>query len=101
MSKIKDAIKKGTKTKSCIFDKNITVDIEGKFLIRRITIRRMAAYAITMEIVCIPFTEKAICRSIYMINILYPSRSYIIKNQIRPCTLDDIEDWINKHFQEG
>lgn len=54
---------------------------------------------VTMKIVCIPFTEKAVCTDIWFTN--SDTKFYAIKNQIRPCTLDDIENWINKHFQKG
>lgn len=101
MSKIKDKIKNCTKRTMYIFGDIYTIFFNGKGLIRRITIVRDGVYATTMKIVCIPFTEKAVCRSIWMISTLYPSKTYIVKNQFRLCTLDDIENWINRHFQEG
>lgn len=98
MSKIKDKIKKGGRID--IGDTKKVIITKSGFG-RRITIKMHTYYKVTMEIVYMPFTEKAIVRSIWMgnPNPKGDSKYYLIKNQIRPCTLDDIENWIKKHFQ--
>lgn len=99
MSEIKDAIKGRTSQEVYYFGDDI-VQISGKKFTRYITVvYGDPIICVTMKIVLIPFTEKAICTDIWFTS--SDAEFYAIKNQIRLCTLDDIEDWINKHFQEG
>lgn len=101
MSKIKDAIKGRTSQEVYYFGDDV-VQISGKKFTRYITVvYGDPIICVTMKIVLIPFTEKAICTDIWFTSSDAKFKFYAIKNQIRPCTLDDIEDWINKHFQEG
>lgn len=99
MSKIKDAIKRCTSQEVYYFG-DAVVQISGKKFTRYITIAyRSPIVCDTIKIVLTPSTEKAICTDIWFTN--SDAEFCAIKKQIRPCTLDDIEDWINKHFQEG
>lgn len=101
MSKIKDKITNCTKQTMYIFGDGYSISFSGKGLIRHITImQESVGMSTTMKFVIIPFTEKAVLRDIW-IPTLAGDILYIIKNAIRPCTLDDIEDWINLHFQKG
>lgn len=109
MTKIKECIIKGTDKEPKILyeydeDSNVFTPafrVEGKGLIRNITIDMSNLYRAAMEIVLIPFTKKAIIRNVWMENPDRTSRYYFVKDEYRPSTLDDIEDWIKKHFQKG
>lgn len=101
MSEIKDKIKNCTKQKRYIFGDGWDVLFSGSKLTRYITIMSRIGFAITMKIVIVPFTEKAICRDIWTITPSINKPIYIVKNQIRLCTLDDVENWIMKYFQKG
>lgn len=100
MSKIKDAIKGRTSQEVYYFGDDV-VQISGKKFTRYITVvYGDPIICVTMKIVLIPFTEKAICTDIWFTCSDKNQRRYY-HTGIRPCTLDDIEDWINKHFQKG
>lgn len=101
MSKIKDAIKGRTSQEVYYFGDDV-VHISGRKFTRYIVVvYGEPIVCVTMKIVRIPFTERAICTNIWFADSDAKFAFHPIKNQIRPCTLDDIEDWAMKHFQKG
>lgn len=117
MSKIKECILKGTdKNPKILYEYDKGSDhfipiiwIKGRRFTRNITVcifnNVISRSTITMKVILIPLIRMAICRSIWVTTSGPISEKdlncYIIRNQIRLCTFDDIEDWINKHFQIG
>lgn len=118
MSKIKEYILKGTdKNPKILYEYMCDLDtfspvmwVKGKCLVRNITIcirnDGIDRGLVTMKIILIPIIKRAICRDIWVTYISSDNevddlKWPIVKNQICPCTLDDIEDWINEHFQKG
>lgn len=116
MSKIKEYIMKGTDKDPKILYEYVDgsdifkpiIWVKGRGLARNITICARddgtSKSLLTMRIVLIPIIKRAICRDIWVTytnsnNEVDDLEWPIVKNQIRPCTLDDIENWIKKHFQ--
>lgn len=109
MTKIKECIIKGTDKEPKILyeydeDSNVFTPafrVEGKGLIRNITIDMDNLYRAAMEIVLIPFTKKVLIRNVWMENPDRRFRYYFVKDEFRLWPLDGVERWVKKHFQEG
>lgn len=78
------------------FIRNITVCSYNDGINRNLT---------TMKVILIPIIGMAICCGIWITASAQRLEGdltwNVVNHAFRPCTLDDIEDWINKHFQKG
>lgn len=112
MSKIKECILKGADLYGYKKDLDVFSPIlwvKRKGLIRNITIcpynDGINKTSTTMKIILIPIIKMAICRSIWITTsaqCLDGDLTWnVVNHAFRPCTLDDIENWIMKHFQKG
>lgn len=93
MSRIKDAIKKGT-GKVPVSNENdkVKLYVLCSGLNRRISMANFSAYvSYVIKITVIPFTNWAIVRDIWFYHTTFHHGHYLVRNQFRPSTLDDIE----------